>query len=109
LQWGYEVTKKNTTLGGRMIQDVKEIVAKFGEAGKPVSRVASERIVPVPQVDTYSELPFAPVVETVDISSSRRSARPAKTKSKLKDGSSKPSKPRGRTTRKPRKKRAKVK
>src|ERR1700761_1802826 len=47
-----------------MIDGVKNAAAKIGEIGDDTAGAADsnklyERIVPIPQVDTYSELPFA--------------------------------------------------
>lgn len=91
------------TLGGKLIENVKGIVAQVGDAGGTGSYAASERIVPVPQIDTYAELPFAPV-EKAD-RASRNSTTAARAKPKSKVRSSKPSKPRKRQKSKSPKKR----
>jgi len=51
------VAKK--TMVDEMIGDVKKAAGKIGDAvGSVASDSQVERIVPVPQIDTYSELPF---------------------------------------------------
>jgi hypothetical protein len=97
--------KKNMTQGGKLIEDVEVIAAKIDGGGKTGSHAASESIVPVPQIDTYSELPFA-LIKKAAGPTSPRSAPAAGGKKKLQVGSSKPSKSRQRHTSKSRKKRA---
>jgi hypothetical protein len=50
---------KKSTMVDEMIGDVKKAAGKIGEAvGAVASGSRTERVVPVPQIDTYSELPF---------------------------------------------------
>ena len=50
---------KKKTMVDEMIGDVKKAAGKIGDAvGAVTSDKQVERIVPVPQIDTYSELPF---------------------------------------------------
>ena len=50
---------KKKSMVDEMIGDVKKAAGKIGDAvGAVTSANQVERIVPVPQIDTYSELPF---------------------------------------------------
>jgi hypothetical protein len=52
------LSKKKTPIDD-MIDDVKTAAAAIGEAVGVTDPKPYERVVPVPQVDVYSELPFA--------------------------------------------------
>ena len=52
------MTKKKTPIAD-LVDDVKTAAATIGEAIGVSEPTLYERIVPVPQIDSYSELPFA--------------------------------------------------
>jgi hypothetical protein len=74
---------KRKTVVDDMIQGIKKAASRIGAAageapGIDAPRKIYERIVPVPQIDTYSELPFALVQKAGDGSTKSRKAAPAK-------------------------------
>jgi hypothetical protein len=83
------VTRKKKTVMDQMVDSVKEVASSIGDfADGTATDKVFERIVPIPHVNVYSELPFALVDGHSATAPPKRSSSAAKKKSARKVGKS---------------------